>query len=198
FAGEAPPAAEAARGVAALWLRAGERAFAAGEDEAARRAYRRACDLDRLGAVAPLRLALLDPGDAVAPTLAGRALAAEPRLLAFTEWPPGLVEAAVQTVLDVDGLDPGWRLALADAAERVASRRAVADFESSPARLGLRMDRTDAESLSLFTFRRRPWPMLLASLELERGLLPEIDLPSAARLELTAPSVFAQGCRLGD
>ncbi|MEM8995093.1 MAG: O-antigen ligase family protein [Acidobacteriota bacterium] len=195
--GDARPAAEVAYGVAALWLRAGERALAAGEPAAARRAYLRACDLDRLGAVAPFRLAALDPLDPAAPSFAGRALVAEPRLLASTGWPPGLVDAAVGAVLGVDGLDPGWRLALDEASRRVARRRTAGDFEPSPARLGLRMDRTDGESVSLFTFRRRPWPMRLATLELERGLLPAIDLPSAARLELTDRSIFTEGCRLG-
>ncbi|MEO1368753.1 MAG: hypothetical protein AAFX50_16380, partial [Acidobacteriota bacterium] len=77
-------------------------------------------------------------------------------------------------------------------------RRAAADVDRSTGRLGLRMDRTDAESVSLFTFRRRPWPLLLATLELEGGLVPEVDLPSAARLELTDGSIFADGCRFGD
>ncbi|MEM1181020.1 MAG: O-antigen ligase family protein [Acidobacteriota bacterium] len=195
-AADAAATAEAARGVAALWRGAGEEARRPGDVDASTRAYRRACALDPLGAVAPFRLAVLAPHGPAAASVAGRALVAEPRLLAAVDWPPGLIEGAVRFVLDIDGIDPGWRVALDSAAASTAELRESPGFGSSPAKLGLRIDRVDSESVSLFAFRRRPWPALLATLELERGLLPEIDLPPASTLDLTDRRVFTDQCRL--
>ena len=194
----ATSAAESARGLSALWLSAGDAQASRGELLDARQSYIKACDLDPLGALAAFRLATLpasafDGDEAVAVEHAVRALLAEPNLLAATGWPSSRLAGAIESLLDLDGVDPGWR-------EAVAETFLVLAEESAPdpttVDLGLRVDAVAGESMSLFAFRRRPWPAVVGRIELRRAALEKIDLPPASTLALTDPAVFAPGCRL--
>jgi len=178
-------AAEDARGVAALWLAAGQHTTSA-----QRAALARACTLDPLAPLAPFVLALADAQAPEATRLAARAMLAEPRLLAASAWAqqPALRAAAVAAVASNTGVDAGWReafIAQADASQ-VASGRAQA--------LALYADRDAATAMSLHGFGRRPWRWRLAAVAIDADALRAIDLVPAANLATTDPAVFAAGC----
>jgi len=156
-------AAEAAEGVAALWLRAGGLALEAGDYEAARAAFGRTLALDPLSGVAPFLLYLASGGEAV--DCAARSLVAEPRLLAAVHWrsAPERRAAAVERLASWPGLPPGFAAQLAGAA--------ASHFPGEGERvdLGLQMDVTPALSVSLHQFRRSPWAADLARIPLDRA-----------------------------
>ncbi|HUO85844.1 MAG TPA: O-antigen ligase family protein [Thermoanaerobaculia bacterium] len=193
-AAEALAAAEAAWGVGALWLAAGDAASAAGEPWAAI-ALERACHLNAFGGQAPYLLALADPGSPMAPRRAARALAAEPRLAAAVAWRrlPWLREAAVAELTRWEGIEPGWRLAIAAA---VSAAGEVPAFAEGVSRLALVADRDGAGSLSLHLFRRRPLPFELVGVGVESGGVRHLGLPAASTLASTSPEAFGdRGCR---
>jgi hypothetical protein len=195
-ASEALAAAEAAWGVGALWLAAGDAALAAGEPWAPI-ALERACRLDPLRAQAPFLLALAEPAAAEAPLRAARALAAEPRLAAAVAWRrhPTLRRAALDELARWQGIEPGWRLAMAEAA-----RAAWAEMERGGGgvdHLDL-VDPATSASLALHAFRRPPRRLTLAAVALDAAALRHLALPAAAALPTTAPDVFGdRGCRGG-
>lgn len=154
--------AASARGVAALWLRAGGLALEARDFESARAAFARAMALDPLGGVAPFSLYLASGGEAI--DCAARALAAEPRLLAAVQWRNALARraAAIDRLASWPGLPEGFA---ADLARRAA---AVRPGDGEQIDLGLQMDVTAAVSVSLHQFRRSPWPADLARIPLDR------------------------------
>jgi len=190
-AGEALAAAEAAPGVAALWLSAGDLALSAGEDWAPL-ALQRACRLDPLSAAAPFLLAVADPAAPGAAVAAARALAAEPRLAAatFFEGREELLGEAVALAAAWPGLAPGWGAELS---------RAVHGWDPAVAgdvvELRFASDRSPRTALSLFAFGRRPRPLDLAAVPLRRELARQVDLPAATTLRATAPDALGErGC----
>jgi len=190
-AGEALAAAEAASGVAALWLSAGDLALSAGEDWAPL-ALERACRLDPLSAAAPYLLAVADPEAPGAAQAAARALVAEPRLAAatFFEGREELLGEAVALAAAWPGLAPGWGAELS---------RAVHGWDPAVAgdvvELRFASDRSPRTALSLFAFGRRPRPLDLAAVALRRELARQVDLPAATTLRATAPDALGErGC----
>lgn len=189
-------AAEQAFAVAPLWLLAGA------EGQGARmpwseRALLQACDLDPLSAMAPFLLAVGEPLQERSAPWGARALAAEPRLLAATAWRqrPATLAAAVALLVRHPSLDAGWRLRLQSSHDRI-----LQTFDASPGEIGqlaLAMDGNEATSLSLYAFRRRPWPADLVVVELDASILQGQDLVPLVRLRSTAPSLFAEQCLLG-
>jgi hypothetical protein len=189
-AAEAMAAAEAARGVPALWLAAGASAEAAGEDWAAALAYERACSADPLGAFAPFGLARVGSPLHEPVSVAARALAAEPRLAAATWWRgrEALLERAAVRTATAAGIDEGWRQAL---------RAGVEGMEPGgpEIEMALTLDRTPEASLSLHAFRRRPWPARVARVRLDSGAAAAFtDLPPAVSQESTDARLFPPTC----
>ncbi len=196
IARDARAAAEDARGSAPLWLVAGGLAQGAGEPWS-RDALVRACELSPLGPMAPWRLTLGEGPEAMSEQWAGRALLAEPLLLAAAAWrgrEEGL-RAAVGRLEHLDGVEPSWRRVLAERAARLLS----APWPEGPVRrLVLEMDGEAPTSASLYTFRRRPWPAYLVDVELLEPLLADARLTAAARLAATDAAVFeGERCGLG-
>ena len=192
LARQALGAARDARGLAALWLAAGLRGQQAGEPWS-REALLQACRLSPLGAMAPFFLTLGE-GDAWLRQWAGRAVLAEPMLLAAVAWRrrEPLVSAAVEELERLDGLDASWRQALS------ALQLDRAEGGGSIRRLVLEIDGDLPTSVSLFAFRRQPWPAYLAEVELDARVLSRIQLLPATAVRATPPTVFqAPRCGLG-
>ncbi len=194
-------AAWTASGVAPLWLQTG--VAAAGVDpERAERSLVRACDLDPLGGIAPYLLVELRPEGPLAIERATRALLAEPRLIAASLWRgrEPLLRAAGARLLDISGVDAGWRLAVSAAIERrLAGLVGAAEpGDQEPPRLSLRIDERAETSVSLFAFRRRPLERILAVVDLDPAFKLPADLPSAWGLEDSSSSALATGCLLAD
>ena len=150
-------------------------------------ALKRACDLDPMGALAPFRLMTIESSERAAALAGARALLAEPRLAAAIEW---------------EGREPVYRRAL-DELERwpgVAAdwrRRAVRQLAALPPFRGgatrafhLELDGDAQTSLSLFVFRRLPWPTRLATIELDADRLSALKVGSAAARADTAAWAF--------
>jgi hypothetical protein len=199
-AAEALAAAEGAWGVGALWLAAGHAALAAGEPWAPI-ALERACRLDPLGAQAPYLLAIADPRSRQAPRRAARAFAAEPRLAAALAWRryPELREDALGELSRWEGIEPGWRLAMLEAADTAWSAMRVSTTGSAGggvAHLALVLDRTPSGSLSLHAFRRRPGELRLVDVPVDLAAVRHLTLPPATVLPATSPQAFGErGCR---
>jgi hypothetical protein len=198
-------AAEQAGGISAFWLVAGG-LQGRNQDPRAAHSLARACDLDPLAAAAPYALASLAPEDPLASERLARALIAEPRLLAapLSSAQPDLLRAAVRRVETQAGLSPGWRSALVEAWQRLATQTptAPASGGDAPLResatLELRVDAGDETSLSLYAFRRQRMPLAIWRVTLDRRLLEEMgELVAASRLVETESAVFAADCRLG-
>lgn len=187
-------AAEDARGLAPLWLVAGAMGQEAGEPWS-REALLEACRLSPLGAIAPFRLTLGNDPEAVKEPWAARALLAEPLLMAAVDWRDRgpLLAAAVGEIGRLAGVPAAWRLAI----EEIHPTRAVPGGPTR--RLVLEMDGDAATSASLHAFRRRPWSVYLATVEVFAEAAGEVDQEAAARIWTTDPSVFGAGrCGLGD
>ncbi len=201
---EASAAARSARGVAALWLRAGALALEAGRTDLAREASERALALDPLSGFAPFHLATMagDPaavaGDRArssAVDCAARALLAEPRLAAASAWRgrEGLRRRALLRLEEWPGIDAGWRVEMlkqaADAAPAPGSPGspggAVDEVE-----LAAQIDTTPALAVSLHLFRRSPWPADVARIRVERAAVRRMKLPSAAAMHESSPAAF--------
>lgn len=186
-------AAEGAPGVGALWLGAG---MAGAETRApwAAEALERACRLDPLGAMASFRRVRLDPDAPDAEALAARALLAEPRLAASPFWRDhdDLRRRAVDRIQVLDGVDAGWRLALAAAVTDLPAGPAAA-FKAPPelADLVQHFDQEVAPTASQVVFRRVHWPADLALEPLEIDLAMRLGLPPASGLATTEPRVLS-------
>ncbi len=164
-------AAESARGVAPLWTVAGTLGQDAGEAWS-REALVRACRLSPLGAVAPYRLSFEEAsGDDLRVQWTARALLAEPLLSAAVAWRDrgSVLGAAVDRLARVDGVDPGWHAWLARA---LAERRG--GEEGATRQLALAMDAAVETSVSVYAFRRRPWPIDLARIEISASVLDHV------------------------
>jgi tetratricopeptide (TPR) repeat protein len=183
-AAEAIGAARSARGVAALWLRAGIEALEAERKDLAAEAFGRALALDPLSAFAPFQLAPLvaDPA-----ACAARAFAAEPRLLAATFFRGGEAArlTAIRRLEAITEIDPGWRAGVA------AAGRGVRIEGDDTADLVAAIDGSPALSLSLHAFRRSAWPADLARLSVDRSAVRELrSLPAATALPDSRPAAF--------
>jgi len=175
--GEALRAAERAPGVAAFWLAAGMLGADAGSSWSAS-ALRHACDLDPLGALAPFRLMTIERDPAAAAVAGARALVAEPRLAAALDWSgrPSLYLEAIELIRRWPGLAPAWRDRAAGVFASLSPARGA-----NARRFSLELDGEASTSLSLFVFRRLPWPSELGSIELDAdGLRAVAAIGSAA------------------
>ena len=190
-------AAEAAGGLAPLWLLAGaEQSIDTGRR---RLALERACDLDPLSGLAPFELMGLEREAGAAATdprvaaRAARAILAEPLLLAAAtfEGDPDLRAEVHRRIQSWPGLPPGW---LAAFEELWFGLDWSNGGEGPPLDvLSVDADGRPAVSLSLFAFRRPPWPLSIAAVPLRSHRLEFIaayDLPAATRLPQTAPEPF--------
>ena len=190
-------AAEAAGGLAPLWLLAGvDQSIDTGRR---RLALERACDLDPLSALAPFELmrlereagaAATDPGVAAR---AARAILAEPLLLAAAafEGDPDLRAELHRRIQSWPGLPPGWLAAF----EELWFGLDWSNGSEGPPLdvLSVDADGRPAVSFSLFAFRRPPWPLSIGAVPLRSHRLEFIaayDLPAATRLPQTAPEPF--------
>ena len=190
-------AAEAADGLAPLWLLAGvEQSIDTGRR---RLALERACDLDPLSALAPFKLMGLEREAGAAATdprvaaRAARAILAEPLLLAAAafEGDPDLRAEVHRRIQSWPGLPPGWLAAF----EELWFGLDWSNGGEGPALdvLSVDADGRPAVSLSLFAFRRPPWPLSIGATPLRSHRLEFIaayDLPAATRLPQTAPEPF--------
>ncbi len=195
-ADEAQQAAEAARGVAALWLRAGAAAAAAGDSAVAAFGFETACGLDPLGAAAPFNLLAVRSPLYRPEALGARALAAEPRLGAARLWQgrPGLLDRSLAALAAADGIDPGWRQQ-AVAQIRAASRRAGALPGRADASVALVVDARPAASLSLHLFRRLPRRVELLPIPVDREAAEALSaIPPATVVPGTDPRLFPPTC----
>lgn len=198
-------AAEAAAGLAPLWLLAG---VDESVDSTRRRgALERACDLDPLSALAPFELMRLErEGGVAAPdrrisVRAARAIVAEPLLLAAVtfEGDPDLRAELHRQVQAWPGLPPGW----IEAFEELWFGLDWSNGLEGPPRDVLQVDADGraAVSFSLFAFRRPPWPFSIGAVPLRSHRLEAIaarDLPAATRLPQTEPDPFWRPrCGLG-
>ncbi|HEX2464189.1 MAG TPA: hypothetical protein VHR17_06145 [Thermoanaerobaculia bacterium] len=186
IAGEALRAAERAPGVAALWLAAGLLGADANAPWA-EAALRRACDLDPLGALAPFQLMTLGRGEHAAAVAGARAMLAEPRLAAALEWEgrDALYQRAIDEIRGWPGIASNWRFKTVSV---LASLPPLRSASTSP--FALELDGEAQTSLSLFVFRRLPWPTTLGSIDLDRERLRQITVGSAALRADTAPWAF--------
>ncbi|MDE2691839.1 MAG: O-antigen ligase family protein [Acidobacteriota bacterium] len=190
-------AAEAAGRLAPLWLLAGvEQSIDTGRR---RLALERACDLDPLSALAPFELMRLEREAGVAATdprvaaRAARAILAEPLLLAAAafEGDPDLRSEVHRRIQSWPGLPPGWLAAF----EELWFGLDWSNGSEGPPLdvLSVDADGRPAVSLSLFAFRRPPWPLSIGAVPLRSHRLEFIaayDLPAATRLPQTAPDPF--------
>jgi O-antigen ligase len=180
-------AAEEASGVGPLWLAAGVLALGAGQP-AAPPAQAEACALDPLSPFAPYFLAVAAPRSPDASSYAAHALLAEPRLLAATFWDrhPRLLAATLREVVSRPGIDRGWQDALLAAAGRLPSPAGPGERGW----LALEIDQDPSRSLSLYAFRRPPWPLEWPLVEVHEALLAGLDLPSASALRSSSAAPF--------
>ena len=190
-------AAEAAGGLAPLWLLAGvDQSIDVGRR---RLALERACDLDPLSALAPFELMSLEREAGAAATdprvaaRAARAILAEPLLLAAAafEGDPDLRAELHRRIQSWPALPPGW---LAAFEELWFGLDWSNGNEGSPRDvLSVDADGRPAVSFSLFAFRRQPWPLSIGAVPLRSHRLDFVvahDLPAVTRLPQTAPEPF--------
>lgn len=200
-ASEALRAAEIAQGVAPFWLIAG--GLAEARSTTGRRALEVACRLAPFDPFAPYLLAARYPESAAAPGLAARAVFSYPGLLAGNLWQrddlADLRGATLDFIARSDGVDAGLREAILEAAA-IASEvvTQAQDTVRQPVALGLEIDRTGDHDgdriggdLSLFAFRRAPWPIDWPLVEIDPGRLSALpSLPAASELSSTNRTVF--------
>ena len=190
-------AAEAAAGLAPLWLLAGVDESV--DDTRRRQALERACDLDPLSALAPFELMRLEregglpASDQRVSVRAARSILAEPLLLASLafEGDPDLRAELHRQIRAWPGLPPGWLAAFDELWFELDWSNGL---EGPPQDvLSIDADGRAAVSFSLFAFRRPPWPFSIGAVQLRSHRLEAIaarDLPAATRLLQTGPDPF--------
>jgi hypothetical protein len=192
---EAYSAARLGQAVPLLWTAAGALGASAGRPWA-RDAFHAACWNAPDQPLPYFYLMALDPDDHRAPLYGARALLAEPRLAAAVFWrrAPHLFAQSQAEALALPGLDPGWRQAFA---QRAAAQGTPDAAEGERQYLELSLDHSASESVSLFVFRRRPWPMRWPLVELDASesgrwdLGPAPGLADLGRFPCEAPQGFA-------
>lgn len=152
-AGLARRAAEDGRGVAAFWTVAGIFGQAT-ERPWAPAALETACSLDPLSPLPPWFGLLANPLGPRAAHQGAHALLAEPGLAAALFWRrhPDLYTRALREARAWPGIDTAWTRALLDAAPPLTG------WTGERRWLELSLDVDPGASISLFAFRRRPWP----------------------------------------
>lgn len=191
-------AAEAARAaavdasdVAPLWLAAGVAGREAGATWALA-ALATACELDPMGPIAPFQLAMAAPDHARAAEWMARAIASEPGLLAAVFWESHepLLDRSLRRIESDGRLELGYR------AELLERARQVGRGQGGLAELGVTYDGRGETAGSLYLFRRRPWRTQIGGIEVRKGQIGKLALPSASQLPTTAAEFFAPaGCR---
>ncbi len=189
-------AAEEASGVGPLWLAAGVLALGAEQPTPPPTpptppALAEACALDPLSPFAPYFLAVAAPRSPDAPSYAAHALLGEPRLLAATFWDRHLRlrAATLSEVVSRPGIDRGWQAALLAAAGRLSSPAGPGGRDER-GWLALEIDQEPSRSLSLYAFRRPPWPLEWPLVEVHEALLAGLDLPPASALRSSSAAPF--------
>jgi O-antigen ligase len=164
-------AAEDGQGLAAFWTVAGILGQAA-QRPWAPAALQTACSLDSLSPFPPWFGMLTDPAGPRAARRGAHALLAEPRLAAALFWErhPGLLAETLGEVQAWPGIDPVWTRALLDAVPGPAESRGERQW------LELTLDTDPSSSVSLFAFRRRPWPAQWPVVPLAGGPLEKLRL----------------------
>lgn len=183
-------AAAAARGVTALWLRAGALALEAGHPDRAREALRTAMRLDPLSAFAPFQLAMLASDRREIVDCAARAVLAEPRLAASSYW-RGREKVWSATLARLEhwpGIDAGWRSEMVKRGREI--ERIPPAGASDEVELAARIDGTPSLAVSLHLFRRSAWPADVARLRVERSVVRAIRQSSAAAAGNSNASAF--------
>jgi putative inorganic carbon (HCO3(-)) transporter len=176
-------AAEDGRAVAPLWLVAGALGFRA-HAPWTKEAVATACALEPLDGFPPFYVMLADPGAEDAAVHGAHALLAEPLLAAALFWErhPDLLVRTLVEVRRWPGVDPGWREALVDAASSTPAQRL-----NQVDRLLLAIDTDLSQSLSLHSFRRRPWPVLWPLVTIRKAALERlVPIPPATALRTTS------------
>jgi O-antigen ligase len=192
-AADALTAAEAAVGVAPLWLAAGSLAALVDRSRAAA-ALERACGLEPLGALAPFSLLEIASPLHQPLALGARSLAAEPRLAAATYWQgrPELLRRSVLSLAATQGIDEGWRAELVARVAALEAEDAAADRIDE---LALAFDPRPAGSVALHAFRRSPWAARLVFIPVRAGAAAGLaGLPPATALAGTDPRLFPPTC----
>jgi hypothetical protein len=183
-------AAEDGQGLAPLWTIAGILGESADRPWAPA-ALQTACSLDPLSPFPPWFGLLAAPAGPGAARRGAHALLAEPRLAAAPFWErhPGLLASSLDEARAWPGIDPAWMRTLREAIP------APGGWTGERRWLALELDTDPGSSVSLFAFRRRPWPaqwpvVPLAGAALEK-LLPVGPTTSRPGLPETAflPSV---------
>jgi hypothetical protein len=128
------------------------------------------------------------PRSAVAPRLGGRALLTDPALLAAVDWEgaPGLRAAALAEAERWPGVG-GFGQALVVAAATLPQGGAIG-------RLRVTADTTPATAMSLFAFRRLPWPVTLAEVDVRAPAAAKVKIPPASALRTSSPAAFPADC----
>lgn len=151
-------AAEAAAGIAPLWLTAG---FMGLEVSAGwtLEALSTARDLDPLSPLPPFLMAVSQPDHPEAALWAAQALRLEPRF-----WQTSILQE--RTDLRQRAIEALRAREVSD--DQILSLEVDSRSGAPGSALGLTMDRTPALAFSLYAFRRRPWPFTLVRLPLRQ------------------------------
>jgi hypothetical protein len=126
-----------------------------------------------LGPIAPYRLTFEEGSGDLRVQWTARALLAEPLLLAAVAWrdrEPDL-RAAVDRLGQLAGVDAGWHAWL----ERALEQRPDGSDGGPVRQLALAMDADAVTSVSVYAFRRRPWPIDLARIEISERILDHVE-----------------------
>jgi O-antigen ligase len=161
--------AEEGQGLAAFWTVAGILGQAS-QRPWAPAALQTACSLDPLSPFPPWFGMLADPASPRAAHQGAHALLAEPRLAAALAWRrhPDLLAGALGKVQAWPGIDAVWTQAL------LAAVPAPAEPAGERRWLELSLDADPSASVSLFAFRRRPWPAQWPVIPLTGGPLEKL------------------------
>ena len=184
-------AAEDGQGLAALWTVAGILGQTA-ERPWAPAALQTACALDPLSPFPPWFGMLADPAAPRAARQGAHALLAEPRLAAAPFWKrhPDLLAEALSEVQAWPGIDAVWTRALLDAVP------ASSGWTGERQWLELTLDTDPAASISLFAFRRRPWPAQWPVVPLDGAPLEKLRVvgPATSRPGIPATAFASSIC----
>lgn len=165
------------RGVATLWTAAGILGATAGRPWT-REALRTACTLDPFNPFPPFYGMVADPEAEEAARLGAHALLTEPRFAAATFWEShaNLLLETQSALESWPGVDPGWKQAM------IAGMPSRAERRGSTARLHLDIDTVPHLALSLYAFRRQPFPAEWPLVQVRTAPLDHLVLPPATTL----------------